>query len=91
MDEETKKLALEFCRRYLNLEINKKQISLDVKALKNEFAEQGLNCSMILRALKKIMRDAKMSESEKSDIEVLENLLVSDKDVTDGIASVQAK
>lgn len=91
MDDSDKKLVIEFAKRYLNLEIAKKQIGLDMKALKSEFAEQGLNCSRTLKALKKIMKDSKTTESEKSALEIIEDVLATDKGVTDSIADVQAK
>lgn len=91
MEDADKSLIIDFAKRYLNLEIAKKQIALDVKALKTEFSEQGLNCTRVLKALKKIMKDAKMSENEKSGLEIIEDLLSSNKEVTDGIADVQTK
>ena len=48
LDNEVKKLTSEYALRYLNLELEMKKIKEDMKALKSEYEEQGLETSVVL-------------------------------------------
>ena len=54
--ETSDKNVLEFSQRYLNLLNSKKQVDLDIKALKDEFDEEGVPTKNIVKAINNINR-----------------------------------
>lgn len=89
--DDVKKFTLEFTQRYINLQLEIKKIKADIKALKTEYAEQGLGTTAAIRALNTLMRKRKMSSTEQDELETIGEWLANSQEISDGITSLQAK
>ena len=91
MSKETAELYYNFGRRYLNLMQERKKIGQDIKALKQEYAEQGLSVNSAVRVLNVIKSEQRRSNTELSELETIRELFLRSKDITDQIAELNAK
>lgn len=62
LNEEVTKLTTEYVLRYIELELEMKKIKLDMKALKSEYDEQGLNTAHVIKAYKMYRADYKLGD-----------------------------
>lgn len=90
LDNEVKKLTSEYALRYLNLELELKKIKEDMKALKNEYEEQGLETSVVLKALRMYKTDRKLAP-KIDELIAYKDLLAFDDSIVDKIAELEAK
>ncbi len=91
MSKETAELFLEFGTRYLNLMLERKKIGEDVKALKQEFAEQGVSVNAAVKVLNSINSEHKRSATELAEIEKLRELFKKSKNIMNQISDLSAK
>lgn len=89
--DEAKDNCIAFATRLLNLLNSKKQIDQDIKALKQEFSEQGIAVNVVVKALNKLKAKKKMSQSEYFELETIENWLESNKEVDDSLVELMSK
>lgn len=82
---EAKEKSISFATRLLNLQISKKQIDADIKALKAEFLEQGVAVNVIAKAVSKIKTNKKMTESQIYELDTIQAWLEGDQTVYDSI------
>lgn len=90
LDNEVKKLTSEYALRYLNLELEMKKIKEDMKALKSEYEEQGLETSVVLKALRMYKSDRKLAP-KIDELIAYKDLLAFDDHIVDKIAELEAK
>lgn len=90
LDNEVKKLTSEYALRYLNLEIEMKKIKEDMKALKSEYEEQGLETSVVLKALRMYKTDRKLAP-KIDELIAYKDLLAFDDSIVDKIAELETK
>ena len=90
LDNEVKKLTSEYALRYLNLELEMKKIKEDMKALKSEYEEQGLETSVVLKALRMYKSDRKLAP-KIDELIAYKDLLAFDDAIVDKIAELEAK
>lgn len=90
LDNEVKKLTSEYALRYLNLELELKKIKEDMKALKSEYEEQGLETSVVLKALRMYKTDRKLAP-KIDELIAYKDLLAFDDSIVDKIAELEAK
>ena len=90
LDNEVKKLTSEYALRYLNLELEMKKIKEDMKALKSEYEEQGLETSVVLKALRMYKTDRKLAP-KIDELIAYKDLLAFDDGIVDKIAELEAK
>ena len=90
LDNEVKKLTSEYALRYLNLELELKKIKEDMKALKSEYEEQGLETSVVLKALRMYKTDRKLAP-KIDELIAYKDLLAFDDAIVDKIAELEAK
>lgn len=90
LDNEVKKLTSEYALRYLNLELELKKIKEDMKALKNEYEEQGLETSVVLKALRMYKTDRKLAP-KIDELIAYKDLLAFDDSIVDKIAELETK
>jgi len=90
LDNEVKKLTSEYALRYLNLELEMKKIKEDMKALKSEYEEQGLETSVVLKALRMYKTDRKLAP-KIDELIAYKDLLAFDDSIVDKIAELEAK
>ena len=90
LDNEVKKLTSEYALRYLNLELEMKKIKEDMKALKSEYEEQGLETSVVLKALRMYKTDRKLAP-KIDELIAYKDLLAFDDSIVDKIAELATK
>ena len=90
LDNEVKKLTSEYALRYLNLELEMKKIKEDMKALKSEYEEQGLETSVVLKALRMYKTDRKLAP-KIDELIAYKDLLAFDDSIVDKIAELETK
>ena len=90
LDNEVKKLTSEYALRYLNLELEMKKIKEDMKALKSEYEEQGLETSVVLKALRMYKSDRKLAP-KIDELIAYKDLLAFDDSIVDKIAELEAE
>lgn len=89
--DEAKDNCIAFAVRLLNLLNSKKQIDQDIKALKQEFSEQGIAVNVVVKALNKLKAKKKMSQSEYFELETIGNWLETNKEVDDSLVELMSK
>lgn len=89
--ETSHKNVLEFSQRYLNLLNSKKQVDLDIKALKDEFDEEGVPTKNIVKAINNIKRSRKISSSVQDEIDLFETWLNEDANISNTISDLISK
>lgn len=89
--EEARTNIVNFTKRFLNLQQQKKVIDQDISALKDEFKEEGVPVSIVQAVINKIKRDKKKTDSERFEEDTIQEWLVSDADVDNSIGELMAK
>ena len=89
--EEVRRNIEEIARRFLNLQKQKKQIDEDIKALKQEFKEEGVPVNIVVAVINKIKQRKKKSDLEILEEETIKEWLESNKDIDDEIGELIAK
>ena len=89
--ETSHKNVLEFSQRYLKLLNSKKQVDLDIKALKDEFDEEGVPTKNIVKAINNIKRSRKISSSVQDEIDLFETWLNADANISNTISDLISK
>ena len=89
--EEARRNIEDFPRRFLNLQKQKKQIDEDIKALKQEFKEEGVPVNIVVAVINKIKQRKKKSDLEILEEETIKEWLESNKDIDDEIGELIAK
>ena len=90
LDNEVKKLTSEYALRYLNLELEMKKIKEDMKALKSEYEEQGIETTVVLKALRMYKTDRKLAP-KIDELIAYKDLLAFDDSIVDKIAELETK
>lgn len=80
-----------FTKRLLNLEHEKKVIQEDIKALKDEFKDEGVPVQVVTRVINQIKREKRQSEGELHEEIVIKEWLESSTEIDDEIGSLVAK
>lgn len=91
MEVDCKDLALEFSNRYLNLLEQKRALDLDIKALKQEYDEQGLATKVVIKAINSLKKEKKETISQQDELAMFKEWLSANKEVDDKICSLAIK
>lgn len=89
--DDAKENCVAFGTRYLNLLLSKKQIDEDIKALKQEFTEQGVAVNVVVKAINKLKANKKMTESQTFELETIYNWMESSKEIDDSLVELNQK
>lgn len=89
--EESRQNIEEFTKRYINLLKEKKQIDQDIKALKDEFKEEGVPVGIVTSVFNKIKAEKKKSDSEIFEEETIKEWLQANPDIDNEIGILIAK
>lgn len=89
--EESRQNIEEFTKRYINLLKEKKQIDQDIKALKDEFKEEGVPVGIVTSVFNKIKAEKKKSDSEIFEEETIKEWLQANPDIDNEIGMLIAK
>lgn len=89
--EETIENVLNFSKAYLNLLKQKKALDDDIKALKQDWKEEGVAVGKVVKVLNKIKKELKQSDSDKFEEDVLEEKLLANTTIQDTISILNSK
>lgn len=89
--EEARSNIESFTKRYIELLKQKKDLDADIKALKDEFKEEGVPVGIVTSVLNKIKAEKKKSDSEIFEEETIKEWLRSNQDIDDAIGMLLAK
>lgn len=89
--EEARTNIENFTKRFLDLQKQKKALDEDIKALKEEFKEEGVPVSIVTAVINKIKRDKKKTDSERFEEDTIQEWLVSNSDIDNDIGELVAK
>jgi uncharacterized protein (UPF0335 family) len=89
--EEARTNIEEFTKRFLNLQMQKKALDQDIKALKDEFKEEGVPVGIVASAINKIKAQKKKSDSEIFEEDTIKEWLESNADIDNEIGALIAK
>ena len=89
--EESRQNIEEFTKRYINLLKDKKRLDQDIKALKDEFKEEGVPVGIVTSVFNKIKAEKKKSDSEIFEEETIKEWLEANAEIDDGIGQLIAK
>jgi len=86
--EEARENSVQFATRLLSLLAEKKEIDDNIKALKEEFKEEGVAVAIVAKCVNKIKADKKMDADMKYEIEVVGEWLESDATIDNAIGEL---
>lgn len=89
--EEVKEKVLEFVTRLLNLEEEKKKLADDVKALKQEYKEDGVAVGVVVSAINQIKADKKKNDAEKFELATIKEWIETSVEADNQIGALTAK
>ena len=87
-DEEETKLTLEYARRMIALEKEIKEIKDDMKAIKDEYKDEGVSVQKVNKAIKNIKMAMKLNDLDATEIEMIQTVLSADPDIHTEIAQL---
>jgi uncharacterized protein (UPF0335 family) len=89
--EEARTNIENFTKRLIELMKQKKAIDQDIKALKDEFKEEGVPVGIVSSVLNKIKSKKKKSDSERFEEETIQEWLEANPEIDSGIGELIAK
>lgn len=90
LNEECKKLSREYILRYIAIELEQKKLREDLKNLKSEYEEQGLQTSYVVKAYKMLRAERKLS-SKLDDLLAYKGFIETTEEISDKIAELESK
>lgn len=88
--EEAKANIENFTKRYANLLQQKKELDADIKALKNEFKEEGVPVAVVTKVFNRIKANKKKTESQLFEEETIQEWLEANTEIDDQIGQLNA-
>lgn len=89
--EQARTGVVEFAERYVELLKQKKVIDQDIKALKQDAAEDGVPAGVVSSLIGKIKSDLKKSDAEKFELDVMREWLESQTKLIETLQELNAK
>lgn len=89
--EEARTNIENFTKRLIELMKQKKALDQDIKALKDEFKEEGVPVGIVSSVLNKIKSNKKKSDSERFEEETIQEWLETNAEIDSGIGELIAK
>lgn len=84
-------MTIDFAKAILDCELQKKRVGEDIKDIKAEAKENGIQIQHVMKALKAIKDELKADELEKRENEAMYDLLLQDPDIRFKAESLLAK
>lgn len=81
----------EFAKRFIELQKQKKALDDDIKALKEEFKEEGVPVVIVTKVINKIKANKKKTDSEIFEEETIQDWLETNADIDNEIGILIAK
>ena len=88
--EEVRENVKNFSKAYIKLLKEKKALDADIKALKDDYKEDGVAVGIVCSQINKIKSDKKKSESQKFEADTIREWLESDADIDSDIGELMA-
>ena len=88
--EESIKNLTDYAKELMKLQLHKKSIDADIKELKQHWKEEGVAVSKVTKVLNRIKSKQKMSETDLSEEELIQEYLERDNEITDNILELNA-
>lgn len=88
---ESKQKISDFTKRYINLLKDKKRLDADIKALKDEFKDEGVPVQIVCKAVNVLKTLKKKTDSQIFEEEKIQEWLQEDKDIDNDIGELVAK
>jgi len=88
--DEIKSNIESFATRLLNLFIEKKELDISIKELKQEFKEEGVPINMVVSAINKIKADKKRTDAERFESETIKEWLLGNHEIDNKIGNLIA-
>ncbi len=89
--EEARTNIEEFTKRFISLQMQKKALDADIKALKEEYKEEGVPVGIVTAVINKIKAEKKKSDSEIFEEDTIKEWLQSNADIDSDIGALIAK
>lgn len=89
--EEARANIEQFAKRYIELLKQKKALDEDMKALKDEYKEEGVPVGIVTSALNKIKAEKKKSDAQRFEEETIKDWLETNADIDDEIGMLNSK
>lgn len=89
--EEARTNIEKYTKRYINLLKEKKRVDEDIKALKDEFKEEGVPVGIVTSVFNEIKKEKKISDSERFEKETIKEWLQANPEIDDEIGQLIAK
>jgi uncharacterized protein (UPF0335 family) len=80
-----------YTKRLISLLKQKKTIDQDIKALKDEFKEEGVPVSVVSKVFNTVKKQKKQTEDQIFEEDVIKDWLENNTDIDDGIGELLAK
>ena len=84
--EEVLENIMSCANELLAIQLQKKGLDEDIKALKQTWKEEGVAVGKVTKVLSKLKARAKMTESDKLEEDIIEEKLAGNEDIQDSIA-----
>lgn len=89
LDEESKKLLVNFVLRYIELQKKQKDTKRDIKSLKKEFNELGLPTRLALKAYKRMSDEKKRNADDELNIDAFKDIILSNRDIQNAFVELE--
>jgi len=89
--EEAKRNVEEFTKRLIKLQQDKKNIDADIKALKDEYKEEGVPVGIVTKVINVIKANKKKTDAAKFEEEAIQEWLEANKEIDNQIGMLGAK
>jgi uncharacterized protein (UPF0335 family) len=89
--EEAKQLTIEYAKRILEVQLEKKQLDESIKEIKEEAKGEGVAISTLLRTLGKIKNEKKRTDADRIEEDTITEWLSSDKDIDNALTTLMSK
>lgn len=89
--EEARQNVETFTKRYIELLKQKKALDQDIKALKDEFKEEGVPVGIVTSVFNKIKSNKKKTDSQRFEEDTIQDWLESNPEIDNEIGQLLAK
>ncbi|PKH05501.1 hypothetical protein [Moritella sp. Urea-trap-13] len=85
---ETKGIINEFISKFSDLELEKKDINLRIKDLKQDFIEEGIPVNLVISIYKEVKKEKVVTDSERYERAAIKEWMHDSKEVDDALSKL---
>lgn|SRR5574344_1478129 len=90
-ESETRKMAVDFMDRYLNLQLEIKRVKEDIKALRREFEEQGIPTRICIKAINDLRKELKDTDGLMEETQTFKSWFGKSAIISNKVTELDAK